>query len=423
MNFEELKIIAPLLKAVRQQGYVTPTPIQELAIPHVLAGRDIMGCAQTGTGKTAAFVLPILQNLQAAAASNGKRRIRTLVVAPTRELASQIGESFAALGFYLRFRHTVVFGGVSQYRQTKALTAGVDILVATPGRLLDLMNQGFVDLRSIEIFVLDEGDRMLDMGFIHDIRRIVAALPKKRQTLLFSATVPQGIRELGSGILNRPVEVAVTPSASTVESVEQSVFFVDKSNKIPLLVHLLAQKEKTRVLVFTRTKHGADGVVRNLARASITAEAIHSNKSQRERERILQAFKQGTSRVLVATDIAARGLDIDQISHVVNFDIPDDPETYVHRIGRTARAGLSGVAHSFCGRDENSLLISIERLIRKRLTVENDHPFRVAPPITAKPKVIYSSSRRRPPRRMSGHSGQRLASTTSPFAFSGSRAR
>ena len=401
MQFEELNLIAPLLRAVEREGYATPTPIQEMAIPHVLAGRDLMGCAQTGTGKTAAFVLPILQRLHGDPTPGGARIIRTLVLAPTRELAAQIAESFAVYGSYLKFRHAVLFGGVSQHNQTRALDRGVDILVATPGRLLDLMNQGFVDLKNVDTFVLDEGDRMLDMGFIPDIRRIVKALPKKRQTLLFSATLPIGIRELESGILNDPIQVAATPSATTVENVEQTIYFVEKINKTALLAHLLRKKEIKRVLVFTRTRHGADSVIRNLSRGGgISADAIHGEKSQGQRERSLEAFKQGKTRVLVATDIASRGLDIDDVTHVVNFDLPHDAESYVHRIGRTARAGSSGAAISFCTSEDGDNHRAIEKLIKKSLIVVNDHPYPAAPPVPSKPVVVFSNFRRGSARRL-----------------------
>jgi len=367
----------------------------------------VMGCAQTGTGKTAAFALPILQRLYATRAPQSKRRIRALIVAPTRELAAQIGESFGDYGCHTGLRHAVIFGGVRQGPQTSALTRGVDILVATPGRLLDLMNQGFVDLSAVEVLVLDEGDRMLDMGFINDIRRIVRATPKKRQTMLFSATLPPAVRDLETGLLDRPVEVAVSPSATPVESVAQTVYFVEKPNKLALLVHLLSQQQIARALVFTRTKHGADAVVRSLARASIAAEAIHGNKSQQQRERALEAFKRGKSRVLVATDLASRGLDVEGISHVVNFDMPHDPESYVHRIGRTGRAGHAGIALSFCAVDERADLSSIEKLIRNRLPQENEHPFRSAVPTVVAPRKVFSSKFRGGGGRMPGRSARR----------------
>ena len=370
MLFEEFKFSDSLLKSIRRQGYKFPTKIQELAIPHILNGEDVMGCAQTGTGKTAAFALPILQRMGPPRKQGEKRRIRVLALAPTRELASQIGQSFIDLGLCMNFRSTVIYGGVSQYSQTRALSAGVDILVATPGRLLDLMNQGFVDLSGVNVLVLDEADRMLDMGFIHDIRRFVAAIPKKRQTLLFSATLPSSILQLAKGILDKPVKLNVTPPATTLDSIDQSVYFVERPDKIRLLVDLLSDRSMARALVFTRTKHGADKVVHKLSCASISAVAIHGNKSQKKRELALGDFKRGKSRVLVATDIASRGLDIDQVSHVVNFDLPHEPESYVHRIGRTGRAGASGIALSFCGQNERPLLTSIERLIRHRLDVQ-----------------------------------------------------
>jgi ATP-dependent RNA helicase RhlE len=373
MQFSDLKLIEPLLRAVAAEGYDVPTPIQEQAIPHILAGSDLLGCAQTGTGKTAAFALPILQRLAARGPSRG---IRALILTPTRELASQIGESFTTYGQHLGLRNTVIFGGVGQNAQLAALRRGVDVLVATPGRLLDLCSQGYVSFNSLEIFVLDEADRMLDMGFIHDVRRIIGMLPERRQTLFFSATMPLDIQKLASHILSRPVRVEVTPVASTAEKIEQSVFFVERTDKRALLEHVLSDASIRRALVFTRTKHGANRVAEQLTRANIGAVAIHGNKSQNARERALASFKQGTTRVLVATDIAARGIDIDDISHVINFDLPNVPESYVHRIGRTARAGASGVALSFCDSEERSYLADIERLIRMRLPVVADHPRR-----------------------------------------------
>lgn len=368
MHFEDLSLIEPLLRAIAAEGYETPTPIQQQAIPHVLTGRDLLGCAQTGTGKTAAFALPILQRLaEAPPPPNGARPIRVLVLTPTRELAAQIGESFATYGKYLRFRHTVIFGGVGQSAQERALAARPEILVATPGRLLDLAQQGKISLRDLSIFVLDEADRMLDMGFIHDVRRVIALLPERRQTLFFSATMPPDIIELSKRILTDPARVAVTPIASTAEKVQQSVYRVDIQDKRALLEHVLGDAAIERAIVFTRTKHGANRVAQGLINARIGAEAIHGNKSQNARERALANFKRGETRVLVATDIAARGIDVEGISHVINFDLPDVPESYVHRIGRTARAGASGVAISFCSGDELSMLTSIERLIRMRI--------------------------------------------------------
>lgn len=370
MNFQELNLNEALLRAVHAEGYTEPTPIQAQTIPHLLAGRDVLGCAQTGTGKTAAFALPILQRLQ-----KPQRQIRALVLSPTRELASQIGDSFAAYGQFLPLKHTVIFGGVGQTPQVQALKKGVDILVATPGRLLDLINQGIVSLNGIEIFVLDEADRMLDMGFIHDVKRVLKVLPAKRQNLLFSATMPADIVELANSFLHAPVHVEVTPQATTVEKIDQSIFFVEKNDKRALLEHLLSDKKVKRALIFTRTKHGANKVVKNLAIARITAEAIHGNKSQTAREKALANFKSGAIRVLVATDIAARGIDVEGITHVINYDLPNIPESYVHRIGRTARAGASGIAYSFCDQEERAYLKDIEKTIRIHVPVVADHPY------------------------------------------------
>ncbi|QDA61791.1 DEAD/DEAH box helicase [Hymenobacter jejuensis] len=380
MSFDELNLIQPILRALHEEGYTTPTPIQEQAIPHVLDGRDLLGVAQTGTGKTAAFTVPILQILHQTAQveRHSHSRIRCLVLTPTRELAIQIGESFAAYGRHLQLRHTVIFGGVGQLPQTNALKRGVEVVIATPGRLLDLMNQGFIDLRHIEVFVLDEADRMLDMGFINDIKRILPKLPTRRQTLFFSATMPPAIQELANTILRpNPIKVAVTPVSSTADTVTQSVFLVDKHDKPALLQHLLSDQKIRRVLVFTRTKHGADRVVKGLAQAKIPAEAIHGNKSQNHRQRALTNFKTGATRVLVATDIAARGIDVDELTHVINYEIPNEPETYVHRIGRTGRAGASGIAYSFVEEEERAYLQDIQRLIRRQLDVVGDHPYSV----------------------------------------------
>ena len=374
-RFVDLRLSEPILRAVTAEGYSVPSPIQAQAIPHVMAGRDLLGVAQTGTGKTAAFALPILHRLSAAAGAGGHgRRVRCLVLSPTRELASQIGDSFRAYGKNTSIRHSVVFGGVGQGSQVQALRHGVDVLVATPGRLLDLMNQGHVDLRGVEVFVLDEADRMLDMGFINDIRKVVAKLPRERQTLMFSATMPTDIRELAGSILRHPVSVHVAPVTQTADRIEQSVYFVEKRNKPRLLAHLLNNTAFSRCLVFTRTKHGADRVARHLQKAGIDADAIHGNKSQNQRERALANFKSGKTAVLIASDIASRGIDIDDISHVVNYDLSNEPETYVHRIGRTARAGASGVAVSFCDNDERPYLAAIERLTRSKLVVKTDHP-------------------------------------------------
>jgi ATP-dependent RNA helicase RhlE len=377
-SFSDLGLIEPLQRAVRSESYTTPTPIQAQAIPHLLRGRDLLGCAQTGTGKTAAFALPILQRL----ASDGQRPVakscRALVLTPTRELAAQIEDSFAVYGRYLKLTRAVVFGGVGQSPQVRALARGVDILVATPGRLLDLMGQGFVRLDRLAVFVLDEADRMLDMGFIHDVQRVIRALPGRRQTLLFSATMPAEIAALADSILTNPVKVAVNPVASTVEQVEQRVMFVERTDKRPLLGRMLQDPAIDRALVFTRTKHGANRVAQELARIGVQADAIHSNKSQTARTRALERFRTGAGRVLVATDIAARGIDVDGISHVINYDLPNVPESYVHRIGRTARAGRSGVAISFCDAEERAYLRDIEALIKIRIPVVADHPWHSA---------------------------------------------
>lgn len=391
MTFKELHLIEPIMKALSQEGYEKPTPIQAQSIPSVLRGRDLLGCAQTGTGKTAAFAIPILQRLSLESQQKGQRQpIRSLILTPTRELAIQIDESFRAYGRHLPLRCAVIFGGVSQHAQTQKLKRGVDILVATPGRLLDLMNQGFVDLRQLEVFVLDEADRMLDMGFVHDVKKVIAKLPRQRQTLFFSATMPSDIVKLADSILNEPLRVEVTPVSSTAESINQSVYFVDKSNKKALLNHLLKDETIESALIFTRTKHGANKVTKDLSKAGITADAIHGNKSQNARQNALKNFKAKQTRVLVATDIAARGIDVDELSHVINFDIPNVPETYVHRIGRTGRAGASGVAYSFCDREEKSYLASIHKLIDKRITVVDDHPYPIGsakPAETASPQA------------------------------------
>ena len=382
MTFNDLNLIEPILRALSDEGYTTPTPIQQQAIPQVLEGHDLLGVAQTGTGKTAAFSVPILQILhQRTQAPQGgpgaKGRIRCLVLTPTRELAIQIGESFKAYGRHLpQLRSTVIFGGVGQNPQVAALQRGVEILVATPGRLLDLMNQGYVHLQNLEVFVLDEADRMLDMGFIHDIKRILPKLPAGRQSLFFSATMPQAIRELSATILRpNPVQVAVTPVSSTADTVTQSVFLVDKNDKPALLRHVLKDPAIKRVLVFTRTKHGANKVTETLEKAQITAEAIHGNKSQNHRQRALSNFKAGTTRVLVATDIAARGIDVDELTHVINYEVPNEPETYVHRIGRTGRAGAFGTAFTFVEEEERAYLQDIQKLIRKQLDVDKEHPY------------------------------------------------
>lgn len=374
MTFSDLKLIKPLVLALDKIGYTTPTPIQQQSIPAILEGRDIFGCAQTGTGKTAAFALPILQLLDSNKENNKQRSIKALILAPTRELALQISESFKDYGYNLRLSHTTVFGGVSQLAQTKALRAGVDILIATPGRVLDLMNQGFINLNSVEHFVLDEADRMLDMGFINDMKKVIAKLPAKRQTLFFSATAAPDIMKLANTILKNPVHVAVSPVSSTATLVDQSVFYVKRENKRNLLKHVLKSNEIEHVLVFTRTKRGADKVAKDLNNDGIKAEAIHGNKSQGARERALKGFKSRSIRVLVATDIASRGIDVDKLSHVINFEIPEVAETYVHRIGRTGRAGASGTAISFCSQEELSYMKDISKLIKKNIAVSK-HPF------------------------------------------------
>jgi ATP-dependent RNA helicase RhlE len=375
MPFRSLHIIEPILRSIEQEGYVTPTPIQKEAIPIVLSGTDLMGCAQTGTGKTAAFAIPILQLLFKTRTYDKKRKIRSLIITPTRELAIQINESIQTYGRFTGLTSTVIFGGVNQNPQTAILQKGVEILVATPGRLLDLMDQGFVSLRDVEIFVLDEADRMLDMGFIHDVRRITAALPRKRQTLFFSATMPPEIVKLAGTILHLPSKVEVTPSASTVDIIQQYVYFVDKGNKYALLLDVLKDENIKTALVFTRTKHGADKVVKVLAKNNISAEAIHGNKAQSARQRALANFKAQTTRVLVATDIAARGIDVEDMEFVINFEISNIAETYVHRIGRTGRAGAKGTAYSFCDAEEKEYLRDIEKLIGKKIPVIDDHPF------------------------------------------------
>ncbi len=381
MQFTELGLIAPLLQALQDVGYQTPSPIQQKAIPPVLQRRDLLGCAQTGTGKTAAFALPLLQLLEERPAPSRGRPIRALVLTPTRELAAQIQECFEQYGKYLRHRSVVIFGGVGQQPQLDALRKGTDILVATPGRLLDLCGQGHISLANLEFFVLDEADRMLDMGFIHDIRRVIKLLPQKRQTLFFSATMPQEIRKLAAGMLTDPVEVAVAPVSSTVDTIDQKVLFTDKAKKRDLLLWLLQDKAVSSALVFSRTKHLADRLAKFLKKNGVAADSIHGDKSQGARLRALGDFKSGKCRVLVATDIAARGIDVSGISHVFNFDLPDVPETYVHRIGRTGRAGQQGTAISFCTAEELPALRDIEKLIRKAVPVVEEHPFPSSQPI------------------------------------------
>ncbi len=375
MLFKDLNVAEPIMKALSQKGYTNPTPIQQQAIPVVLEQKDLLGCAQTGTGKTAAFAIPILQLLSQKRTNNSARRIKALILTPTRELAIQIGENFSEYGMHTNVNHLVVFGGVSQVPQVNALQHNIDVLIATPGRLLDLMNQGFINLQSIEIFVLDEADRMLDMGFIHDVKKVIAKLPSKRQTLFFSATMPPEIARLADTILVNPVKVEVTPVSSTVDKIEQGIFFVEKSDKPALLLHLLKDKSIASVLVFSRTKHGADKISKILNRENVDAAAIHGEKSQNARQRALSMFKNGELRVLVATDIAARGIDINELSHVINFDLPNVPESYVHRIGRTGRAGASGIAYSFCDAEERAYLKDITKVIGRTIPVMEDHPY------------------------------------------------
>lgn len=376
MSFSTLQLIEPIAKALESEGYTKPTPIQEKAIPVLLERKDLLGCAQTGTGKTAAFAIPILQLLhQDELYKKGPAGIKALILTPTRELAIQINESFAAYGKFLRLKHTVIFGGVSQKAQTDALRAGVDILIATPGRLLDLMNQRFVKLDQLKMFVLDEADRMLDMGFIHDVKKVVAKLPAKRQTLFFSATMPKEIAELANTILTNPVRVDVAPVSSTANTIAQSLYYVEKKDKRKLLQYLLQDRTIERALVFTRTKHGADKVVKELHTAGIKAEAIHGNKSQNARQRALTNFKSSQIRILVATDIAARGIDVDDLTHVINYEIPNIPETYVHRIGRTGRAGASGISISFCDDEEKEFINDVQKLIGKKIPLAENNPY------------------------------------------------
>jgi ATP-dependent RNA helicase RhlE len=380
MLFQDLNLIEPILRALKTEGYTTPTPIQEQAIPILLQRRDLLGCAQTGTGKTAAFTIPILQLLyQDRLQHKEQKTIKALILTPTRELAIQINESIAAYGKHTGIKHLVIFGGVSQHGQTEALRRGVDILVATPGRLLDLIQQRYISLDHIKFLVLDEADRMLDMGFVHDVKKIIAKVPQKRQTLFFSATMPKEIQQLADSILNNPEKIEVTPVSSTADTIQQELYYVEKNDKRSLLAHILKDKEIKTALVFTRTKHGADKVVKDLVKIGITAEAIHGNKSQNARQRALKNFKDRTTRVLIATDIAARGIDIDELTHVINYEIPNIPETYVHRIGRTGRAGASGIALTFCDQEEIEFLKDIHKLIAKEIPVNEAHPYPMSP--------------------------------------------
>jgi ATP-dependent RNA helicase RhlE len=411
VTFADLHLRSDILKALAKQGYVNPTPIQEQAIPGLLLGKDLIGIAQTGTGKTAAFTLPILHRM--GESGSQPRKLRTLVLAPTRELAAQIGESFATYGEFLKFTHTVIFGGVSQGSQVQALSRGVDIVIATPGRLLDLLNQRKLTLADIEFFVLDEADRMLDMGFIHDIKQIITKLPPKKQSLFFSATMSPQINTLAKSLLKNPVHVEITPQATTVERIKQCVFFVDGQSKEKLLVKLLDHEHLTSALVFTRTKHKANKVAQFLQSQNISADAIHGNKSQNARTKAISDFKNGAIKVLVATDIAARGIDIDNISHVINFELPNEPESYVHRIGRTARAGTTGTAYSFCCAEERNFLRDIESLTRQSIPVM-DHDFHSETAKRATGSAAKPAPRQQFSRRSSGYQGQKGAKRFSP---------
>lgn len=378
MSFNNLQLIEPVLQALSKEGYINPTPIQEKSIPPILQRRDLLGCAQTGTGKTAAFTIPVLQLIhEQKKTTQFSQKLRALILTPTRELAIQIGESIEAYGRFLNVKHTVIFGGLPQHNQVQAIRRGVDVIVATPGRLLDLMQQQIVSLSHIEYFVLDEADRMLDMGFIHDVKRIITQLPSRRQTLFFSATMPPAIDKLAAVLLKDPVKVEVTPASSVVEIIQQSVYFAEKKNKPSLLIHLLHDKSIETVLVFIQMKHAADKLTYKLNAAGIRTEAIHGDKSQQSRQRALANFKSRKTRVLVATDIAARGIDIEELTHVINFDLPNVPETYVHRIGRTGRAGADGIAISFCDPAEKPLLNAIQKLIGKTVSVVSSHAFHV----------------------------------------------
>jgi ATP-dependent RNA helicase RhlE len=407
MTFDNLNLIEPILKALKTEGYTQPTPIQEQAIPLILQRRDLLGCAQTGTGKTAAFAIPtlqILKSLNQPQLHKGPRSIKALILTPTRELAIQIEESFTAYGKHTGLKHLVIFGGVSQLAQTNALKSGIDILVATPGRLLDLMNQKFISLHDVKLFVLDEADRMLDMGFVHDVKKVITKLPPKRQSLFFSATMPPEIQKLADTILVNPAIVEVAPVSSTADTINQLIYFVEKKDKKQLLNHILQDKSILSSLVFTRTKHGADKVVKDLLRVGISAEAIHGNKSQNARQRALANFKSRTTRILVATDIAARGIDIDELTHVINYELPNVPETYVHRIGRTGRAGASGIAFSFCDDEEKEYLRDIQKLIGKQIEMEETHPFQMRNPgISMQPDKKKTAGKKPAPAHVKGN--------------------
>ncbi|MDZ4667058.1 MAG: DEAD/DEAH box helicase [bacterium] len=414
MTFDQLNLVEPILKALKAEGYITPTPIQQQAIPILLQGKDLLGCAQTGTGKTAAFAIPIIQLLykQAQSHQEVRRKIKALILTPTRELAIQIEESFASYGKFTGIKQTVIFGGVSQHGQVDRLNRGIDVLIATPGRLLDLMQQGYVHLNELQFFVLDEADRMLDMGFVNDVKKVIAKLPKKRHSLFFSATMPPVIQSLADSILDHPAKVEVTPVSSTADTIQQSLYYVSKGDKKRLLIHLLETEKMNSVLVFTRTKHGADRVVKDLDKAGIRAAAIHGNKSQNARQAALGDFKSGKIKVLLATDIASRGIDIDELSHVINYEMPNVPETYVHRIGRTGRAGFNGIAFSFCEEEEFGELKDIQKLIGKPIPVQENHPFPLdtryveSVPNMAKPKKQIPAHNR-PPANKPAHKPKR----------------
>lgn len=409
MHFEELKIIDPILKALKEEKYIEPTSIQEQAIPLILNKNDILGSAQTGTGKTAAFAIPILQHLYLDRRENkNPRKIRALIITPTRELAIQIGESLTTYGKYTGIKNTVIFGGVTQGPQTEALHRGIDILVATPGRLLDLMDKGFIRLKNIEYFVLDEADRMLDMGFIHDIRKIIAQLPSKRQSLFFSATMPRNIVELAGKILSNPKKVEVSPVSSTAETIRQYLYYTNKSSKKKLLLHILKDQKIDQALLFSRTKHGADKISYELKKQKIKTASIHGDKAQNQRQKALSQFKSGDIRVLVATDIAARGIDIDKLKYVINYDIPNIAETYVHRIGRSGRAGEEGVAISLCEPEENSFIRGIEKLIKLKIEVLQDNPYpQTGKPMNEEEKKMFEKEKQR--RRQEFFASRKLA--------------
>ncbi len=403
MQFKNLGIIEPILSALSAEGYTQPTPIQQQSIPILLEGKDLLACAQTGTGKTAAFAIPILQLLhQKTSVTQNKRIIKTLILTPTRELAIQIQESFETYGKNLSIKSLVIFGGVNQNPQVEAIRKGVDILIATPGRLLDLIQQGYLHINQINTFVLDEADRMLDMGFVNDVKKIITKIPENRQTLLFSATMPKEIMHLANSILKNPLTVEVTPVSSTADTIQQALYYVSKENKKDLLHYILQDKNIETALVFTRTKHGADKLVKQLLKFGITAQAIHGNKTQNARQAALQNFKNRKTRILVATDIAARGIDVEELSHVINFEIPEIPETYVHRIGRTGRAGNNGIAYTFCEQEETSDLQNIQKLIGKKIPVQESHPYH---------EVFDTITKRKPkqnqPQRRFARQGQR----------------